>query len=154
MRSSAVHLMKEDAKPMGKRFRRRNYFINKPFQLAFAGNMLLIAAVGMAATALAVSWIFIYVLDDHLCATCLDNHYLLKIGIILVCMAVGIFIWTVIRTHAIVGPIDKTRKILREAAEGRFPNQPVAFRRGDAFQDLAEDLNRCLDVMRKERERR
>jgi hypothetical protein len=57
-------------------------------------------------------------------------------------------IWTVLRTHAVAGPIFKTRKILQAAARGEFPAAPVRFRRGDAFQGLADDLNDCLAVMR------
>jgi hypothetical protein len=131
------------------RKKRRQYFINKPFQLAVAGNMLIIVALATAVCSAGVSLLFIYVLNPLLTGSLTDRPYLIKMGVILTCIAAGVVFWTIRRTHAIAGPIDKTRKILREAAEGRFPQQPVTFRRGDAFRGLAEDLNHCLAAMQK-----
>jgi hypothetical protein len=154
MSSVNAQTMKKRSKAAAKRFKRRNYFINKPFQLAFAGNMLVITFIASVATALFVSWMFVYVLDDRLLVGgVLNGYYLLKIGLMLAGLVVGVVIWTILRTHAIAGPIHKTRQILREAAEGRFPQQPVVFRQRDAFKALADDLNRCLDTMKKDRER-
>lgn len=141
------------SKTQVKRFPRRNYFINKSFQLAFAGNMVLITFIACAITALSVSWIFIYFFDEHLCVTLMDGPYLLKIGFILAGLIIGVALWTILRTHAIAGPIYKTRKILHEAAKGRFPDRPVVFRRGDAFKGLADDLNLCLQAMRSDHAR-
>ena len=136
-----------------KRFRRRQYFIDKKLQLAFAANMLLIAGVVMLATALTVSWFFVYFMEDHLSGD-IDAQYLIKVGIVLFFMVAGIVIWTVLRTHAIAGPIYKTRKILQAAARGEFPDHPVRFRRSDAFKGLAVDINHCLEIMRADREGR
>lgn len=134
------------------RVRRRRYFIDKKFQAAFAANMLLIAGVCMGVAALAVTWFFAYFMNSRLSCE-LDAAYMMKIGIILLFIMAGIVLWTVMRTHALVGPIYKTRKILQAAAEGRFPDRPVQFRRGDAFKGLAADLNRCLETMQADRER-
>lgn len=154
MSSVNARTMKKKSKPGAKRVKRRNYFINKPFQLAFAGNMLVITFVASVVTALFVSWMFVYVLDDRLLVGgVLNGYYLLKIGLMLAGLVVGVAIWTILRTHAIAGPIHKTRQILRDAAEGRFPQQPVVFRKRDAFKGLADDLNRCLDSMKRDRER-
>jgi len=81
-----------------KRAWRRQYLIDKKCQIAFAGNMLLIAGVCMLVTALTMSWFFVYFMEDHLSGD-IDTLYLIKLGIILLFMAVGIVIWTVIRTH-------------------------------------------------------
>jgi hypothetical protein len=154
MSSVSAENMKKESKAAGKRFKRRNYFINKPFQLAFAGNMLLITFIASVVTALFVIWMFVYVLDDRLLVGGVVNeYYLLKIGLMLAGLVVGVGIWTILRTHAIAGPIHKTRQILRDAAEGRFPQQPVVFRKKDAFKGLADDLNRCLDSMKRDRDR-
>jgi hypothetical protein len=154
MSSSNAQPLEKNSRITGRRFKRRNYFINKPFQLAFAGNMLVITFLACAFTALYVSWMFVYVLDDRLLVGgVLNGAYLLKVGLMLAGLVAGVVIWTILRTHAIAGPIYKTRLILRDAAEGRFPQQPVGFRRGDAFKDLADDLNRCLNIMQRDRER-
>ncbi len=128
-------------------FRRRRYFIDKKFQLAFAGNMLLISCVCILVTTLVVSWFFVYFMTDNLSAS-IDRSYVIKMGIILFFVAAAIMIWTVKRTHAIVGPIFRARKILRAAARGEFPEKPVKFRRNDAFKELAVDINLCLETMR------
>ncbi len=154
MSSVSAQSIERKAKAPSRRFPRRNYFINKSFQLAFAGNMLLITLIAAGVTALFVSWMFVYVFEDRLLfANTMNAPYLLKIGFILAGLVAGVIIWTILRTHAIAGPIHKTRQILRDAAKGRFPKQPVAFRRGDAFKGLAEDLNHCLGIMELDRER-
>jgi len=153
MASGSARILGKKSQTAAKRFKRRNYFINKPFQLAFVGNMLVITFMACAFTALYVSWMFVYVLNDHLLvAGVLNGYYLLKIGFMVAGLVVGVVIWTVLRTHAIAGPIHKTRLILRDAAQGRFPQQPVAFRKGDAFRGLADDLDRCLRVMQSDHE--
>ncbi len=134
-----------------KRVMRHNYFIDKNFQSAFVFNMLLITGVAMFATALVVAWFFVYFMQDRLSGA-IDTPYLIKLGTILFFMAAGIVLWTIRRTHAVAGPIFKTRKILRAAARGEFPETPVRFRRGDAFQALAADLNACLTAMRAHRQ--
>ncbi|ABA88132.1 type IV pilus prepilin peptidase PihH, putative [Syntrophotalea carbinolica DSM 2380] len=154
MSSDSAQPLGKKSKSLARRFKRRNYFINKPFQLAFAGNMLVITFLACVFTALYVSWMFVYVLDDRLLVGgVLNGYYLLKIGLMLAGLVTGVVIWTILRTHAIAGPIYRVQKILRDAAEGRFPQRPIAFRRGDAFMGLAEDLNRCLDSMQRDRKR-
>lgn len=148
MDSITLQPMNKEKKISNKKIQRRNYFTDRTFQLTFAGNLLIVAAISMMTAGVVVAWIFVYVLNDHLSASLLSHVFLLKIGIILGCIGLGIVVWTVLRAHAIAGPVTKTRRILREAAQGRFPDRPVAFRRGDAFQGLFEDLNRCLEVMR------
>lgn len=133
-------------------FRRRLYFIDKRFQLAFAGNILLVAGVCMFTTALVVSWFFVYFMTDNLSAS-IDRSYIIKLGIILFFVAAAVVIWTVRRTHAIVGPVYRARKILRAAAHGEFPKKPVKFRRNDAFKELAADMNLCLETMQADRKR-
>ncbi len=134
------------------RIRRRRYFIDKKFQLAFAGNMLLIAGVCMFTTALVVSWFFVYFMTDNLSVS-IDRNYMFKSGIVLFFVAAAVIVWTIRRTHAIVGPVYRTRIILRAAAQGEFPEKPVKFRRNDAFKELASDINLCLESMKADRQR-
>jgi len=126
---------------------RRRYLIDTPFQLALAGNMLLIVAVAMAAAVLMTSWVLVYVMQERLSGA-IDVAYWMKLGIIFLFILAGIAIWTVRASHALAGPVYKTRLILQNAAKGKLPDRPVQFRRGDAFRALAADLNGCLDAMR------
>ncbi|WP_319406538.1 hypothetical protein [uncultured Desulfosarcina sp.] len=151
MDSASVEVTKERAKIMKKRFRFRSQLVDKNFQLSFTANILLIAGFSMLATTVVVSWTFVYILNDHLATSVWNQSYVVKFCVIMGCIAVGIFFWTVWRSRSIAGPVIKIRKVLRVAAEGCFPEQPVVFRRGDAFPGLAEDLNRCLETMRADR---
>lgn len=131
----------------GKKFIRRQYLVDRSFQLAFVGNILLIVMVTIMVTTLVVSWIFVFVLNENLLSGVADTGYLMKIGIIVLCIALAVLVWTIRRTHDIVGPIRKTRRILQELAQGKFPDHPVIFRHGDAFHYLADDLNLCLKTI-------
>jgi len=131
-----------------KRILRRQFFIDKKFQLAMAANMALASLVCMLLTAMATSWFYVYFLNDRLWADT-DSVFWAKAATIGAFMLAAVAIWTVIRTHQIAGPVCRIRKVLQDAAQGKFPPQPVRFRKGDAFQELAEDVNRCLEIMKK-----
>lgn len=149
--SSAYHQTCETScSCLVKRILRRQFFIDKKFQLAMAGNMLLVALVCMLVTAMGTSWFYIYFLNDRLWADT-GNAFWVKAGIIAIFMLASVVVWTLVRTHSIAGPVCKIRKVMQDAAQGQFPAQPVRFRKGDAFQELAEDVNRCLEIMKHNR---
>lgn len=128
---------------------RRRFFVDKKFQLTLAANMLLAALACMLITAMAMSWFYIYFLNDRLWAE-IDTAFWTKVSVLAGLILSGIAAWTVLRTHSIAGPIFKIRSVLQAAARGEFPDHPVHFRKGDAFQELADDMNRCLDIMRRQ----
>jgi len=53
-------------------------------------------------------------------------------------------------SHRFVGPVTQLRQVLRDLAEGK-PVSPLTFRKGDYWQEMAEELNRAVEVLRKER---
>lgn len=130
--------------------KRRNYLINKPFQFGHVGNLLLLQALGVAVSGALIAWITLIVLNRRLVSG-LDATFLMEIGIILLVLAAGVALWAVKSSHAIAGPVWKAGKIMRLAAAGELPERPVGFRRGDAFKELATDLNLLLDSMRADR---
>jgi hypothetical protein len=67
---------------------RRKYAIDKKFQWSVALNMLLITGVAVFATALMVSLLFVYFLNERLSSS-IDWPYLIKLGAILLFMAAG-----------------------------------------------------------------
>ncbi len=133
-----------------KRIMRRQFFIDRKFQLTMAANMALASLICMLLSVMATSWFYVYFLNDRLWADT-DNVFWAKAGIIAAFMLAAVVIWTVLRTHHIAGPVCRIRKVLQEAAQGKFPAQPVRFRQGDAFQELADDVNRCLEIMKQNR---
>ena len=126
---------------------RRKYLVDRPLQFGYAANMILLQLVVAAVTAAVTVWIGLFVLNDRLTGQ-LDTGFFVKLAVILVFMAIGVLIWAVRSSHAIAGPIFKTQRLLRAAAAGNPPHQPVAFRRHDAFKELATDLGRLFLAMR------
>ncbi len=53
-------------------------------------------------------------------------------------------------SNRFVGPVTRLRRSLRELAEGR-PLAPVKFRKGDYWQEMAGELNRAVEALRKQR---
>jgi hypothetical protein len=129
--------------------RRRNYFVDKPFQLSCAGSMLLLQLFGVVATAFTITWLYYFVLDEHLVTTP-NRLFFVKAVIILIFMAVGVLIWTVKHTHAVAGPVYKMGAVLRNAARGSFPEEKLHFRKGDWFGGVARDVNSCLGKMKQD----
>jgi hypothetical protein len=126
-----------------KRTIRKKYFVDKSFQFGFAANMVLLLVLYLLATTLLVSWIYFFVLDDQLVCD-LNIQFIAKMVVILICMAIGVLVWAIKFTHGIAGPALKIDKIVRNAAEGKYPERPFAFRKGDSFRFLADNLNSFL----------
>jgi nitrogen fixation/metabolism regulation signal transduction histidine kinase len=53
-------------------------------------------------------------------------------------------------SNRFVGPVKRLRRVLRELAQGK-PFSPVKFRKGDYWQELAEELNLAVEALRKQR---
>jgi len=50
-------------------------------------------------------------------------------------------------SNRFVGPVKRLRRALRELARGR-PFSPVKFRKGDYWQDMADELNLAVEVLK------
>ncbi len=125
---------------------RRNSIIDKRFQLGAAGTLAAIQLLTFLAAFLAASWLYLFALDRRMVC----NHNAAFLSHLGVAGAIGIALllyWCIRRTHAIAGPIYKTRQLLQAAAAGNLPGRPVRFRKRDCFQNLAEDLSACLNYI-------
>ncbi len=125
---------------------RRKSLIDKRFQLGAAGTLVAIQLLTFLAAFLAASWLYLFVLDRRMVC----NHNAAFLSHLGVASAIGIALlvyWCIRRTHAIAGPIYKTRQLLQAAAGGKLPGRSVRFRKRDCFQGLAEDLSACLDYI-------
>jgi hypothetical protein len=125
---------------------RRKALIDKRFQFGTAGILAIIQILTFVTASLASSWLYLFVLDRRM--VCNHNAaFLCHLGVAGAAAIVLLLHWCVRRTHAIAGPIYKTRQLLRAAAEGHLPALPVRFRKKDCFKELADDLNACLSTM-------
>jgi sensor histidine kinase YesM len=129
-------------------YRRRNFLINKPFQLKFSFYV--------------VSWIFvlsiifpiiIYNIYDFLFKyLALDpqgpqiaivqetrRNILLQLGTLQLVFFIFIFVLSIFISHRIAGPLYKLGKVMKEAKDGRL--EAVKFRSKDYFPELAETFS-------------
>lgn len=126
---------------------RRSALINKRFQFGTAGILAVIQLLTFVTAFLAASWLYLFVLDRRM--VCDHNTAFLGHLGVAGALAIAVLIaWCIRRTHAIAGPIYKTRQLMRAAAGGELPALPVRFRKGDCFKELADDLNACLETMK------
>ena len=131
---------------MRKAYKRRNYLINKRFQLAHTGGLIVIQTIAVLVTGLVMSWFYLFLIDPHL--VCDHNTGLFRqLAVLLLLLNIGLVVWSIKYTHSIAGPIYKIHNILRNAANGSFPEEPVRLRKGDRFKQLADSVNECLESM-------
>jgi hypothetical protein len=64
-------------------------------------------------------------------------------------LSVVLTIWGVVYTHRIIGPVYRTRMLLRAAASGNIPSGKIKFRKNDKFKELEDNLTSCFETMRK-----
>ncbi len=123
---------------------KRKYLINKRFQLGAGFLAVAIQIPCMLATGLGLSWFYLIYLDERTVSSCNSGVLLdmIIVGLVITCI---ILFLSIRLTHAIVGPIKKTRAVLRQMAQGQPPENAVKFRKNDWFKELALDLNALAD---------
>ncbi len=128
---------------------RRNYLLNKSFQLRFVCINILLQLCAAALAGFLFSYLYLFVFTDEKIG-CQHNYALfLQWAILVALMSVVLIIWGVCCTHRIIGPIYKTQILLRAAASGKIPEGKVRFRENDSFKELAKDLSDCFERMRR-----
>lgn len=64
--------------------------------------------------------------------------------------ALSVILVSIIYTHRLVGPTIAFRRVLRDLNEGRFGSR-VVIRKGDAFAEVANEINRLADKLEKKK---
>jgi len=137
-----------------RKYRRKNYLINKPLQLAFSGLAIWILLLGVILAATATYFITMNTIVEKM--TQIDpkfgiaayelvrqiNHLLGKRLIIMVGILVVLgAILEIIYLHRIAGPVYRIEKTLHFFLEGK-PFEPIRLRKKDFFKGLAETINK------------
>ena len=65
----------------------------------------------------------------------------------------GIFVYTLLFSHRIAGPIYRINQVLHKMLRGEYPGS-VTLRKGDHFQETAELLERLARQLARQREER
>ncbi len=133
--------------------RRRNYFINKDFQVEFIVKFCGIVAVGCVLFGL-----ILYAISSRTLTTSFDNSRLvikstadyllpgLLFGGIIVALSVAIAtsIVVIFMTHRVAGPIYRFEKHAQKVGSGELSSD-LKIRKKDQFQNLADVFNKMTN---------
>jgi methyl-accepting chemotaxis protein len=61
-----------------------------------------------------------------------------------IALAVGIFVWGIVVSHSISGPLYHLKKYMDEANSETVKTRPLNFRKDDFFQELPESFNKFV----------
>ena len=127
---------------------RKNYLINKPFQMKHILAILLVQVLTVVFTSIVATYLIYFVLDTNAVQISHNYGFLLQWGIMLLtALVIGAFL-IVKFTHNIAGPIYQACRQLNDAANGDIPSEEVVFRKKDHFKELQNNLNECFKTMR------
>lgn len=95
-----------------------------------------------------LSWFYLLVWDG---AVVVNHNQTIPVYVAIAALAVTMVTvyFSLRRSRVIAGMMKKIHRVLDEAAQGQLPDGCLTFRKGDSFQQVAEPLNRCLELMRK-----
>jgi hypothetical protein len=130
--------------------KRRASWIDPRYQMIQAlfgiGGNLMVAVL----MAVLMSWFYLLVFRAPLGV---DHNRLLPLlvaGAIILISLVSAYL-NFRRSRSVAGMMRKIAVVMSAAAEGRFPDRPLVFRKDDYTAGLAEPLNRCLVELRQGR---
>ncbi|MBN1475923.1 hypothetical protein JXA47_04145 [Candidatus Sumerlaeota bacterium] len=130
---------------------RKRLIINPRFQWPFVASILQLEIVVFLTAAL-ITLIADYVLLDL--ALLYSPHFqrvtICAVGLFLLCGAILVQLGLRI-SNRISGPLYRISMVLDEIVEGRVP-KPIRFREGDFHPELADKVNRALEILREHRD--
>ncbi|MDL1967514.1 MAG: hypothetical protein LWW97_02945 [Deltaproteobacteria bacterium] len=128
---------------------RRKYILDKPFQFGYVSILVFLQFCVAVSVGLVISYFYLFVFN-HGNLTIQHNYALsLQWAIVLGTLSFVLIIWGIAYTHRIIGPVYKTRILLRAAASGNIPRDKIKFRKNDKFKGLEDDLTSCFETMQK-----
>ena len=131
---------------------RRNYLLDKSFQIRFVCVNILLQLCAAALAGFLFSYLYLFVFTDEK-IVCRHNYALfLQWSILVALLSIVFIIWGIVYTHRIIGPVYKTQMLLRAAASGKIPEGKIKFRKNDSFKGLGDDLTGCFEYMRRQRD--
>ena len=128
---------------------RKKYILNKPFQFGYVTILIFLQLCVAVLAGLVSSYFYLFVFNHGNLTIQHDYDLFLQWAIVLGTLSVVLIIWGVAYTHRIIGPVYKTRMLLRAAASGNIPSGKIKFRKNDKFKELEHDLTSCFETMQK-----
>jgi len=139
---------------MAKKYKRKNYVVNKPLQFIYSGITIYLLLVGIIIVGITTYYVTLSTILAQLEAEnqlfnayaiiTNINHLLMKrLGVLLLVVMVFAFVLAVYYLHRIAGPVYRIEKTLFDMARGEDVRL-VSLRKKDFFKSLAEALNRVI----------
>ncbi|RJO66075.1 MAG: HAMP domain-containing protein [Myxococcales bacterium] len=129
-------------------YKRRIYLINREFQFAYVGKILMLEFAAVAVTALLMSYLFLFVFNDAAMVSAGPwGRGILWSTLGLIVVLVAILIWLGIRvSHRIAGPMFRFEKSFNDITAGNTALR-VYLREKDEMKPVAVAFNQMMDSL-------
>jgi len=142
-----------------RRNRRRKYMINRRFQVYWVGRIFILAFAVFVSFAFSLGLYIITPASMEMPEPAEAymfgsgwNFSLLK-AILVFYVLLTLLAWISFRmSHRIAGPIYRFERVVKSVIAGDYDMTAIQLRKGDEFQELANDLNKMMDALRARRE--
>ena len=130
-----------------KKFKRRNYFVNKQVQGIYA--LFIIMSVGVISLLVSMEILRSFynsfgALGDESFYNSVNIYFIIKVLILLVLGSILIGGLSLFASHKIAGPIFRLNSSLKNLAKGKYEER-LKFRKNDYFQEVADNFNRMAE---------
>jgi len=134
-----------------KKFKRRNYFVNKQVQGIYA--LFIIMSVGVISLLVSMEILRSFynsfgALGDESFYNSVNIYFIIKVLILLVLGSILIGGLSLFASHKIAGPIFRLNSSLKNLAKGKYEER-LKFRKNDYFQEVADNFNRMAESVEK-----
>ncbi len=135
---------------MGKRQIRRHYLVNSKVQIGIALRFFICLLVVAALSGWAVYYaVWQAVLTEFHGVNISKMYHAVSMRLVFYGLGTAciLSVLSIFVSHKIAGPIYKIRLMLDHSVESGKKPEEIRLRRGDAFKDFAESLNRFVKTM-------
>ncbi|MCX7013622.1 MAG: hypothetical protein NTW86_13880 [Candidatus Sumerlaeota bacterium] len=137
-----------------KRCKRRRLLVIPRFQLRLVGSIWLFVLAGMAIATVGTCLYFLLLNEPSHADVVQGWSGMVGRTALALLVLFGLMAWgTLLVSHRIAGPIYRILRVLEDLQRDKS-GAPIRFRRGDAFQDVARQLNHTLHPLEARRERK
>ena len=136
----------------GKPFKRRQYLVDRPFQLRFVSQLFLtvLAVAGLSCLGSStLLWRQLYVPGGSAQTPMLSAALMAVAATLLIELLLAIpiiFYLGITQSHSIIGPMKRIQATLAAIGNGDFSRRLI-LRKGDVLQELAESINAMAEAL-------
>lgn len=150
--------MEEKTKDGGKGFRRRTFLVDRHFQIKYTIIIVLVGAIVSILFGLLLykahlentRLISMQAFDNERLATAIqsiDQGLLYYLAVFVIILIVALFIWGILITHKVAGPIYYISTLLDSITKEKLPS-PRPLRKGDEMQEFYSTTNKMIDFLK------